>query len=227
MRVDAEQGVPRRQAGQKPWILAGTLQESGPVLPDAMGRQVAAWDRRRRARPRAGGPGRQHCSWEIRSGAQAAQPRVSITALDCLPQTLDFTRLEDHRRKLSQCSPLLASCSDMVIPPGLRDSPAPRHSVTLRPTLCSLEAAAHFRLPVALGPSPSTQSAGPRKPSGSAPPLFTHSCPSGDLQAISGLRAQYWATKHVEWRGFSTPKERPGPGPSPRACHSQPQAKQG
>ena len=105
---------------------------------------------------------------------------------------------------------LLASCSDMVIPPGLRDSPAPRHSVTLRPTLCSLEAAAHFRLPVALGPSPSTQSAGPRKPSGSAQPRVTPPPPM----------------KHVEWRGFSTPKERTGPGPSPRACHSQPQAKQ-
>ena len=61
----------------------------------------------------------------------------------------------------------------------------------------------------------------------SAPPLCTHPLPSGDLQAISGLRAQYWSTKHIEWRGFSTPKERPGPGPSPRACHSQPQAKQG
>lgn len=45
--------------------------------------------------------------WEIRSGAQAAQPRISITALDCLPETLDFPRLEDHRRKLSQCSPSL------------------------------------------------------------------------------------------------------------------------
>ena len=130
-------------------------------------------------------------------------------------------------KEAKSVQPLLASCSDMVIPPGLRDSPAPHHSVTLRPTLCSLEATAHFRLPVALGPSPSTQSAGPKKPSGSAQPLFTHPHPSGDLQAISGLRDQYWAMKHVEWRGFSTPKERPGPGPSPRACHSQPQAKQG
>ena len=32
VRVDAEQGVPRVQVRQKPWVLAETLRESGPGM---------------------------------------------------------------------------------------------------------------------------------------------------------------------------------------------------
>ena len=106
VRVDAEQGVPRVQVRQKPWVLAETLRESGPVLPDAMGRQVAAWDRRRGAGPGQEGQGGSTAPGRSGRGA-GAQPHVSVTSLDCLPQTLDFPRLDDHRRKLSQSSPSL------------------------------------------------------------------------------------------------------------------------
>lgn len=181
------------------------------VLLDAMGRQVAAWDRRRGAGPRAGGSA-------LLLGDQVRGPggpaHVSITALDCLPQTLDFPRLEDHRRKLSQSSPSLLPAVILVITPGLRDSPAPRRSVTLRPTLCSLEAAAHFRPPVALGPSPSTQSVRPRKPSGVPHPSAPTPSPVEIFRLSQGSELSTGPRSTLSGGGFPLQKKGLGLGPA-------------
>ncbi|XP_061059803.1 secretoglobin family 1C member 1 [Eubalaena glacialis] len=75
---------------------------------------------------------------------------------------LDFPRLDDHRRKLSQTA-------------------APPHFL---------------------------QVTGPQE--------VPHPCPSGDLQAVSGIRAQRWPTKHAEWRGDSYPKRKAWASPKSR-----------
>lgn len=173
-----------------------------------MGQEKRGW-------ARAGGPGRQHCSWEVRSGRRGPAPCLRhSTGLS--PPDPRLPQAGGPPKEAESEQPLLASCKewDPVIPPGLRDSPAPRRLVTLGPTLCSPEAAAHFRPPVALGPSPSTQSAGPRKPSGSAPPLCTHPRPREIFRLSQGSELNTGPQSTLSGGGFPLQKKGPGLGPA-------------
>lgn len=120
------------------------------------------------------------------------------------PQTLDFPRLEDHRRKLSESSPSLHPARNgTVIPPGLRDSPAPRRLVTppgppsVPGGCCPLQASC--------GPGPisqHTQSAGPRNPSRSAPPLCTHPRPREIFRLSQGSELNTGPQSTLSGGGF-------------------------
>lgn len=213
VRVDSEQGVPRVQVGQKLWVLAETLRESGPLLPDAMGRQVAAWDRRRGAGSRAGGSG-----WHAAPGRSGQGPRRPSPCLHysigLSPPGPGLPQAGGPPKEAKSESPSVLPAVILVITPGLRDSPAPRRLVTLRPTLCSLEAAAHFRPPVALGPSPSTQSARPRKPSGVPHPSAPTPTPVEIFRLSQGSELSTGPRSTLSGGGFPLQKKGLGLGPA-------------
>ena len=104
-KVDLEMSVlneepPGARQGLKPWILTGTLRQVGLScrMPSATRWQHGTGEEG----PRRKGPDCSTALGAVWLWAQVLQPPSSIVALDCLPQILDFPRLDDHRRKLSQ-----------------------------------------------------------------------------------------------------------------------------
>ncbi|KAB0392644.1 hypothetical protein E2I00_004629 [Balaenoptera physalus] len=99
MSVLSEEPPGARQ-GLKPWILTGTLWRVGLScrMPLATRWQHGTGEEG----PWRKGPDCSTALGAVWLWAQVLQPPSSIIALVCLPQILDFPRLDDHRRKLTQ-----------------------------------------------------------------------------------------------------------------------------